>query len=99
MENRRYHVRRRTLKGGRLTYDDNTRSAECLIRDLSDIGARVQVADVRSIPSDLTLSFDDGKASRRGFVKWRRGAMLGIAFTDEKVNRHQAPARAGRAAM
>ena len=56
MENRRHHVRRRTLKGGHLTYDDNAHSAECLIRDLSEIGARVQVADVRSIPSDLTLT-------------------------------------------
>jgi hypothetical protein len=84
MENRRYHVRRRTLKGGRLSYDANARSAACLIRDLSDIGARVEVADTRRIPSDLTLCFDDGKAARQGFVKWRRGTTLGIAFTDGK---------------
>ncbi len=95
MGNRRHDVRHRTLKGGRLTYDENSRSAECLLRDLSEIGARVQVVDARRIPSDITLSFDDGKAPRPGFVKWRRGTVLGIEFTDAKVSRHPASAVAG----
>ena len=84
MQNRRQFARHRTLKGGLLTYDENSQRTECLIRDLSEGGARLQVLDRRHVPSELTLSFDDGRASRPCFVKWRRGDVLGIEFTDGK---------------
>jgi PilZ domain len=81
---RRKFVRRLTLKGGRLAYDCGSQTTDCLIRDLSEGGARIQVADVHCIPSELLLSFDDGRGSRSCFVRWRRGNALGIEFTDAK---------------
>lgn len=82
MQDRRKFVRHRTLKSGRLAYDEGSRTTECLIRDLSEGGARIQVADIRRIPSELVLSFGDGSRSRSCFVRWRRGDALGIEFTD-----------------
>ena len=82
MQDRRKLVRRRTLRGGRLAYDDGAQTAECLIRDLSETGARVRVADIRRFPSELVLSFDGRPGSRSCFVKWRRGDALGLVFTD-----------------
>jgi hypothetical protein len=84
MENRRHFVRHRTLKGGHLVYDEAAQSADCLIRDLSDQGARIEVADNRWVPSEVVLYFDDGRPSHRCFVRWRRGSVLGIQFTDAK---------------
>jgi len=84
MQDRRKFVRRRTLKGGRLAYDNGSQTTDCLIRDLSEGGAKIQVADVHRIPSELVLSFGDGRGSRPCFVRWRRGDALGIEFTDVK---------------
>jgi hypothetical protein len=81
MQNRRRFVRHRTLKGGCL-YDEKSARTECLIPDLSDGGARVEVPEGRHVPSELLLAFDDGRASRHCFVKWRRGNSLGMEFID-----------------
>jgi len=81
MLNRRQFIRHRTLKGGHLSYDENTCTVECLIRNLSECGAGLRVADSGVLPSELILSFDDGRAARPGFVRWRRGNILGIEFT------------------
>jgi len=85
MENRRHFVRHRTLKGGRLVYDEAAQSAECSIRDLSEQGARVEVTDNQRVPSEVVLCFDDGRPFRQCFVRWRRGGVLGMQFTDAKL--------------
>lgn len=80
MPHGRQHVRRRTLKGGRLNYRDGPAAVECVIRNLSERGARLHVADIRSIPSEFVLTFDADGTSRSCFVKWRRGDSLGVEF-------------------
>jgi two-component system chemotaxis response regulator CheY len=80
--NRRRLVRHRVLKGGQLTHDNGARIVECLVRDLSDSGARIEVANAQDIPTELVLSFDDGAASRRCLVRWRRHNDLGVEFAD-----------------
>ena len=84
MENRRKFVRRRMFKGGCLTFGEHAHSAGCLIRDLSDGGARVTLTDGRRIPSEVVLSFDDGRPARHCFVKWRRDGLLGMQFIDSQ---------------
>ena len=83
MQNRRRFVRHRTLKGGAL-FDERSERTECLIRDLSEGGANVEIAAGRHVPSELILSFNDGQGSRHCFVKWRRGNSLGMEFIDAK---------------
>jgi hypothetical protein len=80
----RVGVRRRTLKGGRLTYDGGERNTECVIRNLSDGGARIQVADIRKVPSEFVLTFDADGSQRNCFVRWRRGDSLGVEFIAAK---------------
>jgi two-component system, chemotaxis family, chemotaxis protein CheY len=82
LNNRRRHVRRRVVKGGQLVYAHGASTTECLIRDLSESGARIQVANAQDIPAEIVLSFDDGRASRPCMVKWRRNNELGVEFGD-----------------
>ena len=77
---RRRDLRQRTLKGARLSYDDGVRERRCVVRDLSDRGARIEVADIRTIPSEFVLTFDTDGVARTCFVKWRRGDSLGVEF-------------------
>lgn len=82
MKNRRRLVRRRVVKGGQLSYDKGAHTVECLIRDLSESGGRIQVANPSDVPAELVLHFDDGEAPRPCLVRWRGSNALGIEFTD-----------------
>jgi two-component system chemotaxis response regulator CheY len=82
LNNRRRHVRHRVVKGGQLVYAHGASTVECLVRDLSESGARIQVANAQDIPAEIVLSFDDGRGSRPCVVKWRRNNELGVEFGD-----------------
>ena len=87
LTNRRGLVRHRVLKGGLLAYDHGAHTVKCLVRDLSERGARVQVANAEDLPSELVLSFDEGGAPRLGLVRWRQSNAIGIEFTDARCGR------------
>jgi hypothetical protein len=82
MERREEH-RRRTIKGGRIVFNDGYSTIACLIRDLSEKGASLRVDSVVGIPDEFMLTFDDGSDPRRCVVKNRRG-MLHVAFIDRQ---------------
>ena len=64
MKNRRRLVRHRILKRGQLAYDQGAHTEECLVRDISLGGARIQVANAQNIPAELVLSLEE--AEHRG---------------------------------
>jgi two-component system chemotaxis response regulator CheY len=82
MTNRRRLVRHRMVKHGQIAYGEGAHTVDCLIRDLSEGGARIQVANAQDLPSELVLSFDDGGAPRPCMVRWRQSKALGIEFID-----------------
>src|SRR5882672_9282724 len=85
MEERRRFPRHRTLKGGQIHF--NGHSVECLIRDLSEGGAGLRVANTRGIPSEIDLTFDDGHTALGSFVKWRSDFALGVEFPKVRPGR------------
>ncbi len=80
MEARRKFVRHRTLKGGRVCFNNGSTFMDCLIRDISERGAKLCLPSVAGIPSEFVLAFDDGRPSRQCFAKWRRPNALGVEF-------------------
>jgi two-component system chemotaxis response regulator CheY len=82
LKNRRRHVRHRVVKGGQLAYGKGAHAVDCVIRDLSESGARIQVANAQDIPAEFVLSFDDGGTSRPCVARWRRSHDLGVEFTN-----------------
>ena len=79
-EERRRAVRRKALKGARIVYNKGWTSFVCLVRNISDNGAKLHVESVLGVPSEFTLVFDDGSPSRECFVKWRDPTTLGVEF-------------------
>src|SRR4051812_24752089 len=57
MTNRRRLVRHRMVKRGLLAYDRGARSVNCLIRDLSEGGAKIEVENAQDLPTEVVLSF------------------------------------------
>ena len=80
---RRRSLRRPVTLGGRLFFGLAGLSIDCVIRDLSDHGARVAVprASWRA-PKDIRLlSLREGRIYC-GKVVWNRGRYLGLDFTE-----------------
>jgi len=52
---------------------------DCLVRDISDTGARLKVENSLSIPDQFALTLSDGR-SFMTTVRWRKIDMLGVSF-------------------
>ncbi len=97
---RRRSARRACTLGGRLFFGLAGLSIDCVIRDISDHGARVAVprASWRAPKEVRLLSVREGRIYC-GEVMWNRGRYLGLNFTHvldaaEAVDPELAPIRA-----
>jgi hypothetical protein len=53
----------------------------CVVADISDSGARLQVENSKTVPNNFVLLLAaSGKPKRKCRVIWRKGAQIGIAF-------------------
>lgn len=71
-------MRRRVFKGGIITFDDA--GIDCTVRNLSDNGAALDVAETVAIPSAFRLAIEADGFMARARVVWHRGSRFGIAF-------------------
>jgi hypothetical protein len=77
--NKRTSPRSRALLAGKLIVWDGQLSTDCMIRDLSDDGARVKVASTAVIPAEVgLLIIRDGLLLECRLV-WRRGDEAGLS--------------------
>ncbi|MFI0846405.1 PilZ domain-containing protein [Mesorhizobium sp. IMUNJ 23232] len=77
---RRGIERRRVLKGARLTFNKGYGSFECVVRNVSDSGARLTFGDTSAIPSQFDLLISGEDHARRATVRWRTMTALGVSF-------------------
>ena len=68
---------------GKVLSGKNGFIVECLIRERSDEGARLQLAKIVDIPDRIGFYDDADKSIRAAEVVWRRRHQLGIRFTPE----------------
>ncbi len=54
----------------------------CLIRDLSEKGARIVFSDTVTLPDVLDLHIPQREQTLRARVQWRRNDEIGLAFID-----------------
>ena len=80
---RRRSTRRSVTLGGRLFYGLCGLSIDCVVRDLSEHGARIAVPQASwKAPVDIQLlSVREGRLYR-GKVVWNRGRYLALDFSD-----------------
>jgi len=81
-EDKRDIRRQRVLKSGKIILADVTSVVDCVIRNLSVAGARLEVPFTLGLPDTFTLV--DVHANRRyaATVAWRRGDSMGVEFSD-----------------
>ena len=77
---KRGSLRRRVLKRGKVLLHDHNTVLDCLIRDMSDGGARLQIEHASTLPMLFKLAnVSDGEV-REVRVIWRKDGQAGVAF-------------------
>ena len=77
---RRHRRRAMRLRMGKIADLDDHFLSECVIRDLSDGGARLVVSQQTALP-DVIILFDELDATIvPATIRWRRGNEAGICF-------------------
>jgi PilZ domain len=81
MDDKRNNNRHRVLKAGSITF--NGAGINCLVRNMSDTGAALEVENQIGIPPifDLVITTDHFARSCR--VIWRKEKRIGIVFNSD----------------
>ncbi len=79
VEHRR-HPRKRMLKGGTIAFAARHATLPCVVRDISDTGARLQVGQVSSVPDTFELIVELDGLEAPAEIVWRSVAEIGVRF-------------------
>ncbi len=82
MGERRGSRRQKSFLRGFVYFDRLRGVMSCLIRDLSDQGARIILSQTAIIPDAVQLHIPQRDETRRARVRWRHSDEIGLAFTD-----------------
>lgn len=82
IENKRRSVRMRTMKGANLALPGSASVFSCVMRNLSEHGALVELPSTIGVPAAVILQTQDGTLNRHCRVVWRTETRLGLEFTD-----------------
>ena len=80
VQERRREPRQRALKTGKIVFNNRGSVIDCTVRNFSDQGAMLLIADPFGIPDAFTLHLESGAVTRDCRVIWREERQLGVAF-------------------
>jgi hypothetical protein len=79
MQERRKIARTRVLKGAKFLLGKSS-VRDCVVRNLTNAGAGVEVPNTIDLPEALDLTYNDGRSSRRCRLVWRKISKTGVEF-------------------
>ncbi|HEX8167143.1 MAG TPA: hypothetical protein VF601_15340 [Beijerinckiaceae bacterium] len=83
MQDARKEGRQTTAWPGRIAYDRGAQLRECVVRDVSRNGARLTIADPRTVPGEFELLILTTGEIFQAVAKWRRGREIGVYFVEK----------------
>ncbi len=78
LENARAAPRQRVLKSATMEFDGST--IDCVVRNVSETGAALEVASPVGIPAEFDLLISGDRTRLRCKVVWRREKRIGVRF-------------------
>lgn len=79
-EERRTSARHRTFLQGRVIYNNRRSSVDCIIRELTDEGARLSFNDPVGVPHAFELYIPHRDQTYRAEIAWNHGDEMGVTF-------------------
>ena len=81
MEERRKSTRQRTYKAGELTFAGRSAAIDCVVKNISEGGAGLDVASPIGIPDEFDLMLTGDHTVHRCKVIWRKAKKIGVQFS------------------
>src|SRR3984957_14911688 len=79
MLERRRVPRTKVFKGAKLILAARS-TVSCVVRNLTNQGALLQLPSTRDITTEFDLSFDKGRTLRKSHVVWQTFTKIGVSF-------------------
>jgi hypothetical protein len=80
MSEKRKSARKPSFLGGTISYNRDMWTAECVIKNLSDEGAKLSGRNLPVLPDQFDLAIPQKKVKYRVNVRWRSKDAIGVAF-------------------
>jgi hypothetical protein len=91
MNERRRIARQKSFLQGRVYFNNRRTSIDCLIRDFSELGARLKFSGAVATPEVVELHVPNKDETYRARVQWRNGDEMGVSFDDYRASPEAAP--------
>lgn len=91
MSDRRNVSRQKSLLRGFVYFDNSPSAVECVVRDISETGARLKFQNFPAIADTLELHVPVKGQKFRANVEWHEDGEIGIAFFDASEPSNAAP--------
>lgn len=75
-------LRRRALIAATIRYGGGAVTVDCVVRNISQTGAKIDVPEGASLPGTFELVIPQKNVAHRCELRWRRAGEAGIAFLD-----------------
>ena len=86
MLDRRKERRGRTYLGSQVAFNNRWCTIDCLVRNMSESGAKLEFPHPVLLPSELDLIIPLKGNSRRVHVVWKQARALGVSFVDANTD-------------
>lgn len=94
-EHPREHPRQRALKAGLIIFDNLTSTVNVILRDISEGGAKLKLAQPMPLPDRFSLRVQNTATNTtetyRCEKRWQRADLVGVAFLRDPSHREPAP--------
>ena len=74
----RINPRRRVIKAGKIIFNQRNSVIDCTLRNISETGAMVSVAQITFVPDEFELRWED--KVRLCTIVWRKFNAFGVSF-------------------
>src|SRR6202163_5078730 len=81
---RREGSRQKSFLQGRIFFNNRRTSIDCLIRDISEHGARLKFSSMTATPDVVELYVPNKDESYRAKVQWRNADEIGVGFDSDE---------------
>ena len=76
-------ARKRIFKAGIASYQNDSLTANCVVRDINEHGAKLRFEEGAFVPEKFALCIPVDGTKRDCEVKWRRNLDMGVVFVSE----------------
>lgn len=85
MDEKRSTARVRSFLKGRILFNNHMSSMDCLIRNISATGAKLEIGVAVAIPDVFELFIPQRGDTLRAQLRWRRGEEVGVTFSEPQA--------------